>query len=269
MASEGIGRYLRCAAIWTGLIEHLTKLTLVLSPKRDQREDLQTLPALLALRELNIEVEPWNANPSASFDPEAPAHIVLGGRLALTLPHLVSFHLRGLAHGDLILSCPLLAELELLATRFLRIVVEDAALVNLSLVNCVRVDLVNNTHEDHFPGIQSLVVTNSSEVGKLLIEGVGQMTHLQQLTYKYFPATCMPRSFPQGLRHLQLYPCGWTSSGGSLPEGLEGFSQLKSFIFGTDCMYWWTTRTFFQLKERLPINSLERLDLIATHILTA
>ena len=120
-------------------------------------------------------------------------------RLALALPYLITLELYALERGDVILTCPMLAEARFLLASSLRIKVEDAALASLVFAGCERVELVDSRTEDHFLGIQSLEVSSSGELGRHLIEGIGQMSRLQKFAYRSFPAACMPRSFPPSL----------------------------------------------------------------------
>ena len=109
--------------------------------------------------------------------------------------------------------------------------------------------------EDKLQSLKSLSVRKCGFGGRHLIDNVGKMQCLQTLVYEGFPAAQMPRSFPQSLWKLELYPHDWPLD---LPEGLKELYYLKSFEFDTAYVSWEIKRT---LAELLPVDSLEELQL--------
>ncbi len=68
------------------------------------------------------------------------------------------------------------------------------------------------------PKFKSLIVSGSSEVGRLVLEDIGKMQRLVRVFYSDFRASHMPASFPQSLEDIHLNPSGWFRD---LPAGLK------------------------------------------------
>ena len=90
-------------------------------------------------------------------------------------------------------------------TKSLRITVGNAALTRLMLTECKDFQFACTSPEKLFQKLEVLMLRDCSEVGKLLIEDVGQMSHLpfgwsasikvKDLREGRSPFACM---FPQG-----------------------------------------------------------------------
>ena len=198
---------------------HLTELSLRLDHRESGVGLLEALNMLTALQKLEIGF--LQSGPSW-----LPHHYSLAGkRLGLKLPHLLSFGMYGFSHGEFVLTCPKLAEAKFKATACLDMEVKDATLANLELLKC---HFVTFSPKEQLQDLQSLHVLECSETGRSLFDDVNHVRHLQTLVYKYFPETCMPRSFTQSVQTLQLAPFKWT---GDVPREVKELRELKHLHF--------------------------------------
>ena len=211
------------------------------------KTQLETIGTLKALQDLRIG---WY--PILGCIKSGSLH---GERVALHLPHLIELYLLDLQDGELVLSCPRLAEAWVQDTKALCIRLEDTILKALLLKACDKTKFVAAPHKDLLQNLTSLIVTRCSESGKHIIEDVGEMKQLQSLTYQEFPAARMPRSFPRSLERINLYPLDWRCN---LPEGLKELSRLEVFVFNTDFKSWNLERPWV---EMLPTHSLQNVKL--------
>ena len=211
-------------------MQHLTGLRLRLPHVTYKVPNLEPLSALLALRELEVTI----VRPSDQYQHDEEI-IIPGERLALALPHLTSLRLWDLEQWKVVVSCPKLTKADFWNIGSLSMNT-GAALTRLTFQGCKDVKCASTTPETQFQKLKCLEVEDCSEVGKHLIQEVDQMKHLQRLTYKGFPAACMPEGFPQSLRYINLEPDTWSRS---LPEGLKGLLkgllELKKFYFCANC----------------------------------
>ncbi len=95
------------ASYWAKLIQHLTELNLTLDPGQNEEQDLETLSDLTALQTLRTT----SYYKLASYR-ESPCHDLAEGSVTLSLPDLIELELRYLEDGELVLSCPSLAYIE-------------------------------------------------------------------------------------------------------------------------------------------------------------
>ena len=123
---------------------------------------------------------------------------------ALELPQLVTLEMVAIEHGQIILSCPKLADICFWHFKSMRIKVKAAALARLTLASCKMINFTLTLPKDQLRLCNFLSVKESSEVGTHLIESVSHMTQLQNLEYEGFPAACMPKSFPQQILDMSL-----------------------------------------------------------------
>ena len=142
----------------------------------------------------------------------------------------------------------------------INIEVKEAALNSLVLGSCGGVQNLVESLKDKLHSLESLTIDYCEKLGKKLIEELCQTTCVQFLEYRDFSAACMPRSFPQSLRELELFTHDWPLN---LPERLRELRNLKDFHCDIECVSWEITRP---LDELLPIDSLENLRL-GCHIL--
>ena len=232
---------------WAKLKQHLTELTLRGCPRKGKVQDLEAVGMLKALRKLDvISHVPYKWDPQLDLS---------GETLTLELPHLVNLRWTFLGHGNLVLSCPKLAGAYFDKCESLHILMEDAALTDIMLYGCRETQVEAKSAEDHFPKLEYLTVVRCKEAGKHLIEYVGQMRRLKNLSYGYFPAACMPKSFPQSLEDITLCALDWRHD---LPEGLTELPRLRSFYFTTSSKSWKIARP---LAELLPLRGLDNLQL--------
>ena len=227
----------------------MTELTLRLHPKQGKAQHLGVLGVLEALRKLDVAC----AGPSYRWP--RVFHAVARGKLALTFPHLVSLRLCNLKQGEIVLSCPKLAMVTFTQTDFLHIMVRDAALEKLTLVECKYLKLTLSPLEVRLRSLKYLHVSECDEEGRPLIEDVAHMRQLQRLEYENFPATSMPTSFPQNLRDVELLPLTWVCD---LPRGIRELHNLRYLFFDAHYGSWEIVRP---LCELLPIDCLEKLQL--------
>ena len=178
-----------------------------------------------------------------------------GARVALKLPHLMALGVDTIMHGEIILSCPKLADAGFRRCASLHIVVEDASLTKLVLKDSREVQFAMSAPEKQLQELDYLMVSGCSEVGRHLIEDVGQMQNLQKLIYIDFPAAYMPESFPQSLFAVILYPSEWMFDP---PRGLKELHRLEPPTFSTRGKSWDIPRSVAGL---LCINSLQHMML--------
>ena len=234
------------------LQQHLTQLTLEMYLGKGEAAPVGALGMLTALERLTVDF----AVPDIGhlYDVPQAHHSLSEGKLVLKLPHLVYLHLTFLAQGELVLSCPQLAEARIECTIALHIHVEDAALTSLVLLECKEVQCSVRSPEDQLLSLVELCVCGCDEVGRHLIQDVGLMRHLQRLDYQRFPAECMPQSFPDTLRAIQLFPHDWEFD---LPSGLKHLHELEFFQFDTTCDDWEFETS---LDVLLPLESIQHLE---------
>ena len=106
-----------------------------------------------------------------------------------------------------------------------------------------------------FPKFRSLIVSGSSEVGRLVPEDLGKMQRLERVSYSDFPASRIPGSFPQSLEDIHLDPSRWYHD---LPAGLKQCTKLKTLNFFTNRESVYFTKPWTEL---VPIHSLEKVTL--------
>ena len=97
------------------------------------------------------------------------------------LPQLANIYVSHLKNGELVLSCLKLAEAEIRNTHLLRIKVQDAALHKLELIHCKDVQFAWASAASQLQKLTSLCVYYCKEIGRHIIEDIGQMPQLQQL----------------------------------------------------------------------------------------
>ncbi len=243
------------SSFWANLQQHLISLKLWMHT-RDAKTQLDTIGMLTALRELVIN---YPGTGDCLYTDLA------GEKLVLKLPHLAIFSLSCLENGELIMACPKLAEVTFLCTHAMRIGVEHAVLKSLTLTNCQQIRFAVRSLGSQLHNLETLDVSSSSELGKHIIQDVGQMQHLHTLIYQDFPAACVPTRFPQSLQSLDLCPDGWC---GDPPGGLEELptcselTNLKSLTlfsnYGLQCTAWDFSLPW---EEFCPIECLETVIL--------
>ena len=245
-ADRGSGSY--WATYEANLIHHLTKLRLIVDIGPNKEQDLETLSIFTALRTLKITSHYKLATC------RHPCHDLSEQRVALRLPNLVELELSYLQDGELILSCPKLADIHVEETKSLDITIESSALVWLSLTNSD--DLSFNAPADQLQELQDLSVRGCWEVWpNELLEDVCHMRSLQHLEYLDISTECIPSSFPQSLQTVAFRSYDWKQD---LPTGLHDLPSLKTFRFDSECKTWEITRP---LADLLPVLNLERLVL--------
>ena len=228
------------------LRKHLTELSLLLYPHEAQCfGNVGMLTALQRLELLPMEGV-WCG----------PVRRKLAGqKLDLKLPHLVSLRLFYLENGELVLTCPKLAEAQLQGMASMRIEVKEAAMNRLVLHGCGGVQNLVESLKDKLQSLESLSIDYCADVGRQIIEDLCQMTSVQTLEFRNFTAACLPRSFPQSLLKLKMFTFyKWHVS---LPEGLKELHRLKSFQCDVE-RAWEITRP---LEELLPVDNLEEIQL--------
>ena len=234
---------LKTFTFWSDLKQHLTELTLGLHAQRGT-ENLQSLGLLPSLRRLSMY------RPVA--DPSWRRYLS-GEKLLLKLPHLVYLKVWDVKDGELVVSCPKLAEVWFSHTFQLRIKVEDADLRDLMLLHCDH--LAFRSPETQLQQLKALSAAQCSALDRHIIQDVGHMPRLQHLHCTPFPAACMPREFPNTLRNATLFPLDWCHD---LPEGLKKLPELSHFCFETNNKSWNMMRPW---TEFLPTGSLKVVTL--------
>lgn len=227
------------------LKHHVTELEVPMKPGKGKGQHLEILGKLTALQKLK----------AGYGHPLGEWHGLSGEKVALKLPHLVSLTLCGFGEGQVVLSCPKLAEAQLTDLHHMCIWVENEDLTSLHLSDCRGVQIAMASPKDRFRNLRKLEVWYCSEVDRHLIEYADQMKRLEVLKYRPFPAACMPTSFPQSLRTVDLYALDWSRN---LPAGLEQLYELEDLWFSTDCRHWDIESP---LPELLPIDSLKLVSL--------
>ena len=123
------------------------------------------------------------------------------------------------------------------------------------LKDCIQVQAIGSRPQIRFEKLTDLAVSGCIELGKPMIQDVGQMQHLERLLYTDFYTACLPTSFPQSLQSISLSPLDRHCD---LPRGLKDLINLTELTFGSNSMSWDFTKP---LAELLPMDSLERLTL--------
>ena len=230
------------SSFWADLQQHLTNLTLGLRPGKSAAQ-LESLGRLTALTTLII----WGPVHSGP-----PYHDMSGEKLALKLPNLCFLCVQNLKDGELVLSAPRVEQAWFINTKSLQItLLEVHDLDCLYLKKCKQVRVAGNALKKQLKKFRSLLVTNSSEVGRLIIQDLGQMQRLERLLYAGFPAACMPASFSQNLDSIALNPVGWYHD---LPRGLKQCTKLRQLSFCTNRESWDFTKPWTEL---VSLDSLE------------
>ncbi len=252
--SGAIGAGPQLSTFWADLTQHLTDLKLGIYCTLDGAHDLGTLSTLTALRELSIAADAPLSMRADMSDDDDNSELRPYIEVALKLPHLAVLGIFGLQKGKVVLSCPKLADISLLSTNSLCIAVKDAALESLEFMQCERAQFAFELPGSQLQNLKDLTALGCSELHRHLIQDVSQMRSLQKLEYVNFPAACMPSSFPQSLREIDLYVQNWSLD---LPKGLKDLHALRFFSFQSSCRPWRFTKP---LAELLPMNSLETVQ---------
>ncbi len=177
------------------LEKHLRELSVVLRPS--EAKSLGSWDALRAL----IGMDLFSHSTPRWCE---PLHRdLLGQKVVLKLPHLISLRLDYLRNAELVIICLQLAEAHFQGMASMHIEIKEAALNRLVLRRCEGVNFLVN---DKLQSLQSLIVWYCGDVGKRLTRAICQMTCLETLEYRGFLAARMPRSFPASLRDLWLHP---------------------------------------------------------------
>ena len=249
--APGVGSELS-SSFWSDAQQRLTELTLE-PPFGSHKAQLESLSVLMSLRTLSIR---WGQIPQGyrGFRIERPSEIA-AIRVTLRLPQLVYLSLGGFEEGELILSCPRLAEAWFIRTYQLCITIEEADLQSLVLINGQQLQFAAKSPVSQLQKLKAMFVSRCSEPGGCIIEDVALMPHLQTLFYQDFPAACMPTRFPQSLLELHLSPLDWHQG---LPWGFKGLNNLKFMSFCPSCKSWDFTQPW---DEFLPTESLEHVTL--------
>lgn len=220
--------------------QHLTELTITLDHKNRGAQPLEGRCMLTALQTLRLD--------SGCID-------LSGETLHLKLPRLCSLHMSKVKQGELVLTCPSLAEARFDNTKSLRIKVEEAALTSLVLFGCMEAQFALRSAVDQLENLETLRIELGSEVGRDLIEDIGQMRRLQELVYDDIPIARIPRRFPQRLQTMSLYSFDW------FQDVAKSRVALAARLVH-DCKSW-DDRTARRLPELLPIDSLDYVQLAA------
>ena len=177
---------------------------------------------LTALHVLNIFPEgPYRAGP--------PRYDMAGGKLVLKLPNLLFLGVASLSNGELILSAPRVEQVWFINNNSFQVsMIELHDLDLLMLKDCKKIQIAGGALEKQLPVFRSLIVSGSSELGRLVIEDLGKMQRLVRVSYSDFPASRMPASFPQSLEDIHLNPSRWYRD---LPAGLKQCTKLKTLSF--------------------------------------
>ncbi len=218
MASGSIATFGKeLSSFSTNLRQHLTELSLLRlhGEKGKAQQHLEALGMLTALQKLGVG---WYT----------PHYDLAGQKFVLKLPHLVSLEMSGIEQRVIVLSCSRLADVFFESTMSVQIEVEGASVDTLTLNWCKDLRPVLHSHEAQLQKLEYLRVVDCSEIGKRLIDDVGQMRQLWYLEYIDFPATCMPASFPKGLQHLEVLPLTWAYD---FPSGIKGLHGLRHLSF--------------------------------------
>ncbi len=233
---------------WANLQQHLTYLMIRLRPGKDNGQ-LESLGMLRALKSLIIMPEgPYRAGP--------PCYDMSGGKLVLEMTNLLFLTVSSLSNGELVLSGPRVEQAWFINNKSFQVsMIELHDLDMLMLKDCKQIQVAGDALEKQFPKFRSLIVSGSSEVGRLVIEDLGKMQQLERVSYSDFPASRMPASFPQSLEDIHLDPSRWYRD---LPAGLKQCTKLKTLDFCTDRVSVYFTKPW---TEFVPTDSLERVSL--------
>ena len=233
---------------WADLKQHLAELDLWMLPGEARAHLLEALGMLTSLQKLSLRVDsgPPHCSPGCGLS---------GKTLTLKLPHLAFLYICDFGEGELVLSCPKLTEVRLIEIQALEIQVEDVVLELLELRECKEVCFALKAAERQLQALKTLTVFRCSKVGKQIIEDLENMRDLQTLVYDKFPATCMPRTFPQKLKKIDLQRVDWSCD---LPSGLKDLRHLRELRFISDSKPWVFTQSWVEL---LPMHSLKDVTL--------
>ena len=240
----------KLSSFWGHLKHHLTELTLEVDPQKGGAQQLETVGMLTSLQTFKFGCSP---KPEWAVRPAYPNYKSLSGKkLYLKLPNLVTLKVVILKHCELVVSSPKLAEVRLQYTTAVHRTLEVGMLERLHFLWCQESQFApKDLHS-----LKSLTIMNSSEVGRLLLEELDHMRHLQWLGFHDFSADYMPETFPKSLRRLELWCTDWCHG---LPDGLKALTLLRSLFFHTYCTSWSVPQP---LAELLPLDSLESLSVV-------
>ena len=239
----------------TNLEQHLAELDLELSESSPQTVGAQQLGALGRLKALRRLQLGWGGPSPACLRELHPYRNMAGEKLCLKLPHLVSLRLSTFKQCEILVSSPKLAEVQVYDTESLHIVLEACALEDVTLMRCESIQLTRTSPQQQLQNMKCLLVTDSCEVGRHLIEDISHMRDLQELYYFQVPAECMPGNFPERLRRVRLHTTDWCYG---LPGGLKDLPVLEHFHFYSDDVSWRITQP---LAELLPLDNLDSLSI--------
>ena len=210
---------------------------------------LESLASLTALKLLMIVSE-------GPYRPGPPRYDMSGSKLVLKLPNLCFLSVAGLSNGKLVLSAPRMEHTWLINNKSFQVsMMELHDLDFLMLKDCKEIQVAGDALEKQFPKLRSLFVTESSEVGRHLIEDLDKMQRLERVAYSDFPASRMPRSFPKSLEDIDLNPSKWYCD---LPKGLMQCTKLKTLSFCTNRASLYLTKPWTEL---VPLESLQEVNL--------
>ena len=236
------------SSFWANLQQHLTNLMIELHPGKGNMQ-LDSLGSLTALKSLMIM-------PEGTYRPGPPRYDMSGGKLVLIMPNLAFLCVSCLSNGELILSDPRVEGAWFINNKSFQVSMEELNDLDcLMLDDCKEIRVAGAALEKQFPKIRSLLVTGSSEVGRLIIEDLGKMQQLERVAYSDFPALRMPASFPESLEGILLNPEDWYRD---LPKGLKQCTKLKTLSFCTHRASLYFTKPW---TEFAPTDSLEKVNL--------
>ncbi|KAL2052819.1 hypothetical protein ABVK25_007060 [Lepraria finkii] len=206
------------SSFWANLQQHLTELMIEVQPGKGNKQ-LESLGSLTALKLLMIL-------PEGPYRPGPPRYDMSGAKLVLNLPKLEFLFVCSLSNGELILSAPRVEQVWFINNNSFQVsMIELHDLDLLMLKDCKQIQVAGDALEKQFPKFRSLIVSGSSEVGRLVIEDLGKMQQLERESYSDFPASRMPASFLQSLEDIHLDPSRWYRD---LPAGLKQCTKLKT-----------------------------------------
>ena len=236
------------SSFWAKLQQHLTNQKIELRPGKRNMQ-LESLGSLTALKSLMIM-------PEGPYRPGPPRYDMSGAKLVLKLPNLCFLFVCGLSNGELVLSGPKVEHAWFCNSKSFQVsMMELHDLDCLVMKECKEIQVAGDALEKQLQKFRSLIVSGSTEVGRLLIEDLGKMQRLKILSYSGFPAACLPRSFPQSLEDINLSPSNWYRD---LPKGLKQCTKLKTLDFCTNRTSLYFTKPWTEL---VPTESLEEVTL--------
>ncbi|CAL5226012.1 g8818 [Coccomyxa viridis] len=236
------------SSFWANLQQHLTELMIEVQPGKGNKQ-LESLGSLTALKLLMIL-------PEGPYRPGPPRYDMSGAKLVLNLPNLVFLFVCSLSNGELVLSGPRVEHAWFMNNKSFKVsMMELHDLDCLIMKDCKEIQVAGDALEKQFPKFKSLIVSRSSEVGRLVLEDIGKMQRLVRVSYSDFRASRMPASFPQSLEDIHLNPSGWFRD---LPAGLKQCTKLKTLDFCTNRESVYFTKPWTEL---VPTDSLEKVSL--------